>query len=87
MPPHDEQPSTADDVLEAGNALGNFLRDRRARLDPASFGFQIGRRRTPACAARRSPSAPTSAPPGTPGWSRAAAERPRPMCSTASRRA
>lgn len=29
------------------NALGTFLRDRRMRLDPASFGFQQGRRRTP----------------------------------------
>jgi len=47
MPPHDVQPSAADDVLETGHALGSFLRDRRARLDPASFGFQIGRRRTP----------------------------------------
>src|SRR6201991_3935487 len=28
------------------NALGLFLRDRRARLDPAVFGFS-GRRRTP----------------------------------------
>jgi transcriptional regulator with XRE-family HTH domain len=29
------------------NGLGNFLRDRRARLDPATFGFAAGRRRTP----------------------------------------
>lgn len=29
------------------NALGTFLRDRRLRLDPAAFGFQAGRRRTP----------------------------------------
>jgi transcriptional regulator with XRE-family HTH domain len=29
------------------NALGTFLRDRRMRLDPAAFGFQVGRRRTP----------------------------------------
>ncbi|MBA8841811.1 helix-turn-helix transcriptional regulator [Ochrobactrum sp. RH2CCR150] len=29
------------------NALGTFLRDRRMRLDPATFGFQVGRRRTP----------------------------------------
>ncbi|MEP9360867.1 helix-turn-helix transcriptional regulator [Sphingomonas sp. KR3-1] len=27
--------------------LGKFLRDRRTRLDPASFGFGAGRRRTP----------------------------------------
>jgi transcriptional regulator with XRE-family HTH domain len=30
-----------------GNALGNFLRDRRSRIDPASFGFPTTRRRTP----------------------------------------
>ena len=29
------------------NSLGTFLRDRRMRLDPATFGFQAGRRRTP----------------------------------------
>ncbi|CUX56857.1 hypothetical protein AGR7C_Lc220090 [Agrobacterium deltaense Zutra 3/1] len=29
------------------NALSTFLRDRRLRLDPATFGFPIGRRRTP----------------------------------------
>lgn len=28
------------------NPLGTFLRDRRTRLDPASFGFPAGRRRT-----------------------------------------
>jgi transcriptional regulator with XRE-family HTH domain len=27
--------------------LGQFLRDRRTRIDPASFGFGSGRRRTP----------------------------------------
>jgi len=29
------------------HSLGAFLKSRRARLDPASFGFTIGRRRTP----------------------------------------
>ncbi|QYE36470.1 helix-turn-helix transcriptional regulator [Polymorphobacter sp. PAMC 29334] len=29
------------------NSLGSYLRDRRARLDPATFGFAPGRRRTP----------------------------------------
>lgn len=29
------------------NPLGNYLRDRRARLDPAAFGFSLTRRRTP----------------------------------------
>ena len=31
----------------APNQLGIYLRDRRTRLDPASFGFVGGRRRTP----------------------------------------
>jgi len=29
------------------NLLGAFLKDRRAKLDPAAFGFALGRRRTP----------------------------------------
>jgi transcriptional regulator with XRE-family HTH domain len=29
------------------NLLGNYLRDRRAKLDPATFGFSLSRRRTP----------------------------------------
>jgi len=29
------------------NPLGNYLRDRRAKLDPAAFGFPLTRRRTP----------------------------------------
>ena len=29
------------------NLLGNYLRDRRAKLDPAVFGFPLARRRTP----------------------------------------
>jgi transcriptional regulator with XRE-family HTH domain len=29
------------------NALGEFLRDRRSKLDPASFGVPLTRRRTP----------------------------------------
>lgn len=29
------------------NALGVYLKDRRARLDPAALGFAAGRRRTP----------------------------------------
>ena len=31
----------------ADNALGAYLKDRRARLDPAALGFAPGRRRTP----------------------------------------
>lgn len=30
-----------------GNPLGTYLKDRRTRLDPATFGFTSGRRRTP----------------------------------------
>src|SRR5690242_20937272 len=29
------------------NALGTYLKDRRAKLDPATFGFTLTRRRTP----------------------------------------
>jgi hypothetical protein len=29
------------------NSLGNYLKDRRAKLDPAAFGFPSKRRRTP----------------------------------------
>ncbi|MDX8467146.1 helix-turn-helix transcriptional regulator [Mesorhizobium sp. VK23B] len=32
--------------VETANKLGNFLRNRRMRLDPATFGFATGRRRT-----------------------------------------
>src|SRR5919108_538259 len=32
---------------KAENSLGAYLRDRRARLDPAAFGFASTRRRTP----------------------------------------
>jgi transcriptional regulator with XRE-family HTH domain len=31
----------------AQNQLASFLRDRRLKLDPAAFGFPVGRRRTP----------------------------------------
>lgn len=32
---------------ETTSTLGSFLRDRRSRMDPATFGFAAGRRRTP----------------------------------------
>ena len=32
---------------ESQNLLGTYLRDRRAKLDPATFGFSLNRRRTP----------------------------------------
>ncbi len=32
---------------EAPNSLGTYLRDRRTRLDPATFGLSSSRRRTP----------------------------------------
>ena len=28
-------------------SLGTYLKDRRAKLDPATFGFSLARRRTP----------------------------------------
>jgi transcriptional regulator with XRE-family HTH domain len=34
------------DIIDSGNRLGAFLKDRRQRLDPAALGFG-GRRRTP----------------------------------------
>ncbi|MEJ1962677.1 MAG: helix-turn-helix transcriptional regulator [Gammaproteobacteria bacterium] len=34
-------------MTPSANPLGTYLRDRRARLDPAAFGFSGGRRRTP----------------------------------------
>jgi transcriptional regulator with XRE-family HTH domain len=33
--------------VEAANHLGNYLRARRAKLDPAAFGLPLTRRRTP----------------------------------------
>jgi transcriptional regulator with XRE-family HTH domain len=33
--------------MSDANALGNYLKDRRAKLDPAAFGFPLTRRRTP----------------------------------------
>ena len=35
------------EILAAENLLGTYLRDRRARLDPAAFGLPAERRRTP----------------------------------------
>jgi transcriptional regulator with XRE-family HTH domain len=36
-----------DQHLSAETLLGTYLRDRRAKLDPAAFGFASERRRTP----------------------------------------
>ena len=36
-----------DERAAAENLLGTYLRDRRLKLDPSSFGFPAGRRRTP----------------------------------------
>jgi transcriptional regulator with XRE-family HTH domain len=33
--------------MSDGPALGTYLRNRRTKLDPASFGLAGGRRRTP----------------------------------------
>lgn len=32
--------------MSEGNSLGTYLRNRRTKLDPASFGLAVGRRRT-----------------------------------------
>jgi transcriptional regulator with XRE-family HTH domain len=37
----------ADAHVTGDRRLGGYLKDRRAKLDPASFGFPAGRRRTP----------------------------------------
>src|SRR5260370_27985497 len=34
-------------LVAADNQFGSYLKDRRAKLDPASFGFPLARRRTP----------------------------------------
>src|SRR5664279_2212470 len=34
-------------LLENDNPLGTYLKDRRAKLDPAAFGLPLTRRRTP----------------------------------------
>jgi transcriptional regulator with XRE-family HTH domain len=36
-----------DDPITRENLLGTYLKDRRAKLDPAAFGFASERRRTP----------------------------------------
>lgn len=33
--------------VDTNNLLGAYLKHRRSRLDPAAFGFAVGRRRTP----------------------------------------
>ncbi len=33
--------------IAGDNLLGNYLKDRRSKLDPAAFGFPLTRRRTP----------------------------------------
>jgi Helix-turn-helix domain len=35
-----------DEHAATGNLLGTYLKDRRAKLDPAAFGFPPERRRT-----------------------------------------
>jgi hypothetical protein len=60
--------------------LGAYLKDRRARLDPGALASPPGGGGRRACGARKSRSAPASAPPGTPGWNKAVAARHPPMC-------
>ncbi|HEY4375391.1 MAG TPA: helix-turn-helix transcriptional regulator [Burkholderiales bacterium] len=48
MPPlQTHSPAAAPAGQPQDNALGSYLRDRRARLDPAAFGLPLSRRRTP----------------------------------------
>ena len=61
--------------------LGTYLKDRRAKLDPAAFGFPPERRRTPGLRREEVAQRANISPPGTPGSNRAAAARPRPTCS------
>ena len=67
------------------NLLGVYLKDRRAKLDPAAFGLPLQRRRTPGL--RREEVAQRANVSATwyTGWSRGGAARHPPMCSTASR--
>src|SRR5437588_10753401 len=39
--------TTPMNLRSSDQALGAYLRDRRGRLDPATFGYAQGRRRTP----------------------------------------
>ena len=73
-----------DERVTTKNRLGTYLKDRRAKLDPAAFGFPRSGGARPACAARKWRSAPTSARPGTHGSNKGAAARPRPTCSIGS---
>jgi transcriptional regulator with XRE-family HTH domain len=41
------QQEQQDQHARTDNLLGVYLKDRRGRLDPAAFGFSVGRRRTP----------------------------------------
>ena len=67
------------------NRLGGYLKDRRTKLDPASFGLPAERRRTPGLrreeVAQRANISPT--------WytwlEQGRGARPRPTCSTGSR--
>ncbi len=57
------------------HALGDFLRARRQRLDPATFGFPAGRRRTPGLRREEVAQLASISPTGIPGLNRGAAGR------------
>ena len=63
--------------------LAEFLRSRRARVQPADVGLAAGypRAARPACAARRSPGSPGSRSTTTPGWNRRAGRARPGRCS------
>lgn len=65
------------------NQLGTYLRDRRAKLDPAALGFPVARRRTPGL--RREEVAQRAHVSATwYTWNRDVAARPRLRCWTVS---
>ena len=64
------------------NLLGTYLKDRRAKLDPAAFGFPFTRRRTPGLRREEVAQRANVSERGTRGSNRGEAARPRPTCSS-----
>jgi phage head maturation protease len=65
---------------EYPNAPGAFLKACRLRLDPTSFGFITGRRRTPGLRREEVAQLANISPTGIPGLSKVAAARRRKRC-------
>ena len=62
-----------------GNQLGTYLKDRRAKLDPAALGFPLTRRRTPGLRREEVAQRANVSATCTPGLNKDAAVLPRPM--------